>query len=283
MDQFSKIRLAVAAAEYGGGSARVTQVARRSGAAGVSRMLESMSADEQARVRARAEALASKGVSATFVGMPEYPRSLVSFPGAPPFLFYMGAEELLSTPGIGVCGSRDVSEEGLRAARACGEMASQYSLTAVSGYARGVDITTHSSALASGGTTVLVLAEGIEHFRVRRDFAEVWDPKRALVVSQFAPGRPWSPGNAMARNKVIIGLSLALIVVEARDRGGTFAAGTEALKRHRRVVVLEFAEVPRGNAVLLEQGAVSVRDRVELAERLQELLDSPEYGQAAML
>jgi len=191
---------------------------------------------------------------------------------------------LLSCPGIGVCGSRDVSSEGLRAAKACGEIASQYGLTVISGYARGVDITTHTSALSSGGTTILVLPEGIEHFRVRRgDFGEVWDPKRTLVISQFAPGRPWSAGNAMARNRVIIGLSLALIVVEARDRGGTFAAGSEALKLHRIVMALEFSETPLGNAVLVERGAVSVRNRIELSERLIELLDSPDHGQEAML
>lgn len=283
MDQLTRVKLAVAAAEYGGGNSRVSQLARRSGISCLSDIFESLSAGDRDHVNARATALVSKGVSAALLGTTEYPQSLLAIPGSPPFLFYMGTDALLSCPGIGVCGSRDVSSEGLRAAKACGEIASQYGFTVISGYARGVDITTHTSALSSGGTTVLVLPEGIEHFRVRRgDFAEVWDPKRTLVISQFAPGRPWSAGNAMARNRVIIGLSLALIVVEARDRGGTLAAGSEALKLHRRVMALEFSEIPRGNAVLLERGAVSVRNRIELSERLLELLDSPDYECQAM-
>lgn len=64
------------------------------------------------------------------------------------------------------------------------------------------------------------LPEGISHFRVKRGpIGDAWDPTRALVVSQFSPGRPWSAGTAMARNSVIIGLSLGLIVVEADAKG----------------------------------------------------------------
>ena len=122
-----------------------------------------------------------------------------------------------------------------------GRVATQQGLTVVSGYARGVDTVTHVSALASGGSTVIVLPEGINHFRVKRGpVADVWSEERVLVVSQFPQGRPWSAGNAMTRNNVIIGLSLALIVVEASEKGGTLAAGTKALQLNKPVLALEF-------------------------------------------
>jgi DNA processing protein len=160
----------------------------------------------------------------------------------------------------------------------------QQGLTVVSGYARGVDTTAHVSALSSGGSTVIVLPEGINHFRVKRGpVADVWDEERVLVVSQFSPGRPWSAGTAMARNKVIIGLSLALVVVEASDKGGTLAAGTKALQLNKPVFALEFAVNPRGNAELIRHGAISIRSRVELRAQLVEVVQTSQGNQLSMI
>jgi DNA processing protein len=196
----------------------------------------------------------------------------------------MGAADLLTAQGIGMCGSRNASDEGLRAAVACGEVATQQGLTVISGYARGVDTATHVSALSSGGNTVVVLPEGINHFRVKRGpVADVWNEERALVVSQFSPDRPWSAGNAMARNNVIIGLSLALVVVEASEKGGTLAAGAKALQLNKPVLALEFAKNPGGNAELIRQGAISIRNRAELRIRLMEVLKNPQGNQLSMI
>lgn len=145
-------------------------------------------------------------------------------------------------------------------------------MSLVSGYARGVDMVTHVGALAEGGTTVIVLPEGIERFRVRHgEFAEVWDPSRAVVVSQFSPNQPWNAGAAMARNAVISGLSRALVVIEAGDTGGTLAAGLHALERGQPVLVLHLDGEPAGNRILMGKGAIPVRNRQELAARLTDL------------
>jgi DNA processing protein len=172
----------------------------------------------------------------------------------------------------------------LRAAAVCGEAATDQGLAAVSGYARGVDMATHVSALSSGGSTIIVLPEGINHFRVKRGpIASVWNPERAIVVSQFSPRRPWSAGNAMTRNDVIIGLSQALVVVEASDKGGTLAAGVRALQLNRRVFALEFSETPRGNTELIRRGAVSVGSRAELRRRLAEVAEDPAGNQLSII
>jgi len=282
MDEFTRLLLAVVASRHG--DARLTARARELGTTAFTDLLREIPEAEQVRANEEASELSSRGVDAVLFGSPEYPRLLSRVRAAPPFLFYTGARDLLTAHGVGMCGSRNVSDEGLRAAAACGEVAAQQRLTVVSGYARGVDTTTHVSALSSGGSTVIVLPEGINHFRVKRGaVADVWDKERALVVSQFSPGRPWSAGSAMARNNVIIGLSLALVVVEASDKGGTLAAGMKALQLNKPVLTLEFAENPRGNAELIRCGAISVRSRAELRARLEQVIRDPEGNQLSIV
>jgi DNA processing protein len=218
------------------------------------------------------ERLAAQNVSALLLGDADYPAALAASRAAPPVLFARGACELLREPGIGMCGSRHAAEASLHAAQACSQTVAARHLNLVSGYARGVDMVTHVGALAHGGTTVIVLPEGIQRFRVRRgELADVWDPSRVVVVSQFSPNQPWNAGAAMARNAVISGLSQALVVVEAGETGGTLAAGLHALERGQPVIALQFDEEPAGNRILLEKGALPVRSRQELAERLADL------------
>lgn len=181
-----------------------------------------------------AEELLARGVTAVNAGGREFPASLVvNGKPAVPTLFCMGDRALLTAAGAGMCGSRRVSPLGLKAAHACGQEVSARGLTVVSGYAKGVDTATHLAALEQGGKTVIVLAEGINAFRVKREFATSFDPNRVLVVSQFRPSQPWAAYAAMARNHVIFGLGKALVVIEAGEKGGTLAAGRDAIKRGR--------------------------------------------------
>lgn len=284
MDQFTGLMLAIAGSRHGHGSARLARRARETGVTAFAEVLDSLNQADQDRVSTEAEALAERSIFATLLGSDEYPRSLAKLRDAPPVLFYMGPPELLNAPGVGMCGSRNATDEGLRAATACGEAVAHQGLVVVSGYARGIDVAAHVAALVAGGTTTVVLPEGIERFRIRRgSLAEAWDPERALVVSQFAPARPWSAGSAMARNNVIIGLSLALVVVEAGEQGGTLAAGATALDLNRRVIALEFTQNPPGNTILLRRGAESARSRDELAGRLAQVVSEPGGNQLLML
>jgi|HubBroStandDraft_1064217.scaffolds.fasta_scaffold15786_5 DNA processing protein len=282
MDEFTRLLLAVVASRHG--DARLTARARELGTTAFTDLLRGISRAEQERADEEASELSDRGVGAVLFGSPEYPHLLSRVRAAPPSLFYIGAVNLLTAHGIGMCGSRNASDEGLRAAAACGEVATQHGLTVISGYARGVDTTAHVSALSSGGSTVIVLPEGINHFRVKRGpVAGVWNKERVLVVSQFPPSRPWSAGNAMTRNNVIIGLSLALVVVEANEKGGTLAAGTKALQLNKPVLTLEFAMNPHGNAELIRHGAISIRNRAELRAQLMEVGKNPQGNQLSMI
>ncbi|OCB50837.1 hypothetical protein A5722_32370 [Mycobacterium vulneris] len=228
----------------------------------------------------QAEDLTERGVLAINADDGRYPSTLMH-KGRPvvPTLFCQGSLGLLSATGAGMCGSRNATALGLKAARACGEEVSARGLTVISGYAKGVDTETHLAALDQGGTTVIVLAEGINRFRVKRDFSRSFDHNRVLVVSQFHPAQTWASYGAMARNHVIFGLGRALVVVEAGEKGGTLAAGRDALKRGRPVFVLSFDEhTPPGNRMLIDSGARSVKSRYELGQALDALGEEPEQG-----
>src|SRR5262249_32986095 len=204
---------------------------------------------------------------------------------APPTIFCQGDVSLLGIGSIGICGSRDASDQGLSAAYACGEDVVRCGLAVVSGYARGVDTEAHAAALDAGGRTARVLAEGIGRFKVKRWLAsKPHDPLQVAVVSQFPPNQTWSAGGAMQRNSVIIGLSLGLVVIEARETGGTLAAGMQALNERRPVIALEFRQdMPPGNKILLDHGAVAARSREQLRERVRHILAGSHPGQPTLL
>ena len=187
---------------------------------------------------------------------------------AAPIIFYLGDLRLAERPGIGVCGSRAVSELGIKAARNCGGEVSRRGMVVISGYAKGVDTEAHLAALRSGGSTVIVLAEGFDHFRVKRVFARDIDPRRVLVLSQFPPSQPWQAHAAMARNALIFGLGCALVVIEAGAKGGTLAAGEGALRIGRPLLVLDFGhDSPEGNQLLIKRGGRPMTSVQRLARR----------------
>ncbi|WP_051581282.1 DNA-processing protein DprA [Pseudonocardia acaciae] len=268
MDEVTRLRLALAATRPGVGRG-LTKRVHRDGPAALGAVFDGLDHEEQQDIRRRADELGQRGVGALVYGVGGYPRRLACHPDGPVALFYRGPLDLLERPAVGVCGARNVSDQGLRAAAACGEIAAVHGVVSVSGYARGVDMAAHIASLRAGGETVIAIPEGIDHFRVRKEgIGEVWDERRTLVVSQFAPAQPWTVGGAMARNSVIIGLSMALVAVEAGDKGGTLAAGSRALETGRDVWAMQPGGTATGTRVLVERGAVPVDTRADLTARM---------------
>ena len=190
----------------------------------------------------------------------DYPGRLLSALGeeAPGTLYIQGNVNLLKLKGIGFSGTRRPSQGGIDVARDCaGQVAKKSGFTVISGNAPGVDFEAHYHALSAGGSTILVLPEGINHFRIKRALKSVWDWERVLVVSQFYPDAGWKVCQARARNQVVIGLSKAVIVIEAEEEGGTRHAGEEAIKRNKLLYVAEYEGMPadaKWNKVLLAEG-----------------------------
>jgi DNA processing protein len=161
------------------------------------------------------------------------------------------------------------------AARSCGLAVAREGLTIVSGYAAGVDTETHLAALDSGGSTIIVLAEGIAHFWAKAAFKGRMDQSRVLVLSQFRPRRTWDVGAAMTRNGIIAALGRALVVIEAGETGGTLDAGMQALAIGRPVIALKYESgpTPAGNRKLIDAGARPVASAGDLKRVIASLKD----------
>lgn len=211
--------------------------------------------------------LERNGVTVLVRGFPGYPERInqILADSAPPIIYVAGNRELLDKPSAGFCGSRLASLQGIDIARQSARLLAKESINVVSGYAKGVDIATHSGALEAGGTTTIVLAEGILHFRLKEKELP-WlgdDPmSRILVISEFPPRVPWKAHNAMTRNRTICALSDALVVIESGLEGGTFDAGNTALDLSVPLFCVEYAQPvdsAEGNAYFLKHGAVPLK------------------------
>lgn len=181
----------------------------------------------------------------------------------PPVLSMIGNINLLSNRTVGFSGSRKVSEKGVAITKDCVEQLSQEKdISIVSGYAQGVDMEAHYTALASGGSTIIILPNGISSFYVRQELKDVWDWDRVLVISEYLPKDKWSVSRAMNRNNTIIGLSDIMVVVEAGLTGGSLDAGLRTLEDNKPLYVPLYSDYPEsalGNKVLLERGAKCIR------------------------
>ena len=177
----------------------------------------------------------------------------------PPVLSMVGNMNLLNNKKIGFSGSRKVSEKGIAVTRDCVEqLSNDRTISIVSGYAQGVDKEAHYTALKSGGSTIVVLPNGISSFYVRQDLKDAWDWDRVLVISEYLPSDKWSVSRAMNRNNTIIGLCDSMVVIEAGLTGGSLDAGLRTLADNKPLYVPIYSDYPesaQGNSLLLKKGA----------------------------
>jgi len=241
------------------------------------------------------EELERRGIRVLVRGIAGYPARLTRVLGGdtPPVLFMAGNPALLERKSVSFSGARDASEEGLRLTQRLAHFLGQHGVNIVSGHAHGVDLTAHCAALAAGGTTALVLAEGLLRFHGKPGLAELLGEDNYVVLSEFTPRQSWSVGNAMQRNRTICGLADAVLVVEAGLTGGTFAAGQAALELRQPLFVVSYPIPPpsaKGNAVLLQQGGRPLSCRpgsdpdvtpiVRLLEQAEDIPPSSAAGKA---
>ncbi len=174
----------------------------------------------------------------------------------PDIIQAVGNINLLQKSGIGFCGSRQSSPKGLAVACECVKQLITSGIVTISGYAKGVDMAAHTAALEHGGETIIILPEGLQNFKIKKEIAPFWDWERVLVLSQFQADAPWTVWRAMERNSLIIGLSKAMVVIEAGTTGGTFNAGQTTLKANHPLFVIKYADMTStpGNEKLIQMG-----------------------------
>jgi DNA processing protein len=199
-----------------------------------------------------------------------YPARLRMIADPPPFLYVKGEFRPDDDKAVAVVGSRSASEYGCRIARDLSRGLSSLGFTVVSGMARGIDGTAHEAALEAGGRTIAVLGSGVdrayppEHGELCRRISE-----NGAVVSEQPIGAKPMAFNFPARNRVISGLSLGVVVVEATEKSGSLITASLALEQGREVFAVPGeagASRSRGTHRLIRQGAKlveNVRDIVE--------------------
>ncbi len=225
----------------------------------------------EARAAAQLSALLALGGQIIVYTDPVYPALLKEIPDPPPLLYTAGNLALLEQPQLAVVGSRNVSRNGAALAEAFAGDLARRGLCITSGLAWGVDSASHRGALTAKGATIAVLGSGIDVVYPRRNQA-LYDQILAegLLVSEFAPGTPPRREQFPQRNRVISGLSLGVLVVEAAVRSGSLITARYALEQGREVFAIPGSihnPLARGCHQLIRQGAA-------LVESAQDILDA---------
>ena len=188
-----------------------------------------------------------------------YPDLLRELHDPPASLFVRGTPQTLARPAVAIVGARSCSAYGAHVARKVARDLASAGLVVVSGLARGIDGEAHRGALAGGGPTLAVLGCGIDrdYPRAHADLA-ARIARNGAVVSEYPPGTEPAPWRFPARNRVIAGLALATVVVEARTRSGALGTADFALELGREVFAVPgeiTAALSAGTNDLLRQGA----------------------------
>lgn len=170
---------------------------------------------------------------------PSYPAMLKTIEDPPPVLFVRGALQPSDNQAVAVVGSRRSSAYGRLVAEDLGRQLVSYGLTVVSGLAQGIDTAAHQGALRAGGRTLAVLGCGLDvcYPRENQALAEAI-AKQGAVLSEFPLGTPPEAWHFPARNRVISGLSRAVVVVEAPLNSGALITADFALEQGREVLAV---------------------------------------------
>ncbi|KFZ36173.1 DNA processing protein DprA [Shewanella mangrovi] len=207
---------------------------------------------------------------------PFYPPLLKQIDDAPTVLFCKGDIDILVAPSVAIVGSRDASRNGLQQAYDFAAQMAGLGIVVISGMAAGIDGAAHQGSLAAGGRTLGVLGTGVEQVypkRHRNLFRDVIDS--GCLVSEFWPDvKPFS-GNFPKRNRIISGLALGTLVIEARRKSGSLITARLASEQGREVFALPgslLAGDHQGCHDLIKNGAKLVENIADIVEELPPLL-----------
>jgi DNA processing protein len=213
------------------------------------------------------EKLPGREVTLLYPLHPDFPQQIKNLKDLiplPALLYARGNVAILNRPSVSIVGRRDAGKPALAVADSltCELVAKGINIT--SGYAAGIDSAAHLAALRAGGTTSMVLSEGIHHFHTKPELKDHLTVDNILIISQFEPDAKWASYMAMTRNKLVCALSGAVLVIvsgperDANGRNsGTFNAGIAALKMGIPVFVVSpsfFVDSPPGNRQLIAKG-----------------------------
>ncbi len=202
-----------------------------------------------------------------------YPKFLKEIPSPPPVLYVKGKILPVDEWAVAIVGTRRFTVYGRQIAQELAGALVRSNVTIVSGLARGIDAFAHQSALDSGGRTIAVLGSGLDNLypAENRGLAERIIDGNGALISEFGLGTPPDAGNFPARNRIISGLSLGVVVVEAGIRSGALITSSFALEQDREVFAVPGnvnSPASQGTNRLIQQGAKLVRSAEDVLEEL---------------
>ncbi len=204
---------------------------------------------------------------------PRFPARLAELPDAPLALFVRGAPELVASPQLAIVGSRNPTRGGRETAREFAAHFARSGLTVTSGLALGIDRAAHEGALEGHGPTLAVLGTGPDRVypAANRDLAHAIVEGGGALVTEFPPGTPPRAGHFPRRNRIISGLSLGVLVVEAAPGSGSLITARLAAEQGREVFAIPGSihnPLARGCHRLIREGARLVESARDVLEEL---------------
>lgn len=206
------------------------------------------------------------------LGSSQFPPLLAEIPDPPRTLWVRGDLSICERTVVAIVGARAASREGKNAAVAVAGDLARHGIVIASGLARGIDAAAHAGALDAGGTTIAVLGTGIDVAYPPENqelFARI--ASRGLILTEFAPGTLPYPGNFPKRNRIISGLSRAVLIVEAAEKSGSLITARLAAEQGRDVMAMPGPTAGgrnRGAHALLKDGAKLVESAVDILQEL---------------
>lgn len=203
---------------------------------------------------------------------PDYPEPLRQIPDPPLYAYLAGDRSLLGNPCVAIVGARTCSSYGRAMARNIAAGLGQAGVTVVSGFAMGIDRQAHFGALSHPGRSIAVLGTGLDMIYPPQN-NDLWQQlhQQGLILTEFAPGNEPEAHNFPKRNRIISGLSMGVVVVEAARKSGSLITARLALEHNREVLAVPGqATTPSfaGCLELLRQGAVLTRSAQDVLEEL---------------
>jgi len=218
-----------------------------------------------------------RGVEIICLEDEDYPVGLKTIYDPPPVLYVWGSLTAGDAIALGVVGSRRCTHYGLEQADRFGRMLGRAGFTVVSGGARGIDSASHRGALSAGGRTIAVMGCGLCHFYPEENaglFEQIVSQGVGALVSEIPMLRGVESRNFPKRNRIISGLSLGVLIVEAARRSGSLITARQAEEQGRAVFVVPGrvdSPMSSGSNALIRDGAILVRDLDDILEDLGEV------------
>lgn len=243
------------------------------------KMIENLSAPDWDKVDTDLKWLEQENTNILTLDDERYPPMLKNIPDAPPVLYTLGQAEILKLPQLAIVGSRNPTHSGKDIAHDFAAYLTSMGLSVTSGMAMGIDAAAHQGALdsmkkspAGHGFTVAVTGTGLDrvypakHRDLAHNIAE-----NGVLISEYAPGTPPLPGNFPRRNRIISGLSMGVLVVEAAVQSGSLITARLAIEQGREVFAVPGSihhPLAKGCHVLIRQGAKLVETAQHILEEL---------------